>query len=63
MLYCQAKLKVQGALGRHLGAKLEPKMASKCALAAQLGAKVQLGSSPWQYKSNLEPNWVPKWTL
>ena len=36
-------------------------MASKCALAAQLGIKVQLGSPPWQYKSNLEPNWASKW--
>ena len=32
---------------------MEPKMASKCARAAQLGAQVRLGSPTWQYKSNL----------
>ena len=49
-------LRGRGALERHLDAKLEPRMASKCALAAQIGAQVQLGSPPWQYKSNLQPN-------
>ena len=42
---------------------MELKMASKCALAAQIGAQVQLGSPSWQYKSNLEPNLAPKWAL
>ena len=44
-------------------AKLELKLASKCALGAQIAAQVQLGSPPWQYKSNLEPNWAPKRAL
>ena len=43
-----------------MDAKLEDKMASKFALAAQIGAQVQLGSPTWQYKSNLEPNGAPK---
>ena len=36
--YCRANLEVRGALERHLDAKLEPRMASKCALAVQLGS-------------------------
>ena len=54
-------MKVRGTLGRHWDAKLETKMASKGALAAQIGAQVALGSPPWQYKSNLKPNRAPKW--
>ena len=50
----------RGALERHLDAKLEPRMASKRALAAQIGTQVQLCSPQWQYRSNLEPNWAPK---
>ena len=47
--YCRAELEVWGALGRHLGAKLEPKMASKCALAAQHGVQVRFVSPTWQF--------------
>ena len=36
--YCRANLEVRGALERHLDAKLEPRMAPKCALAVQLGS-------------------------
>ena len=46
-------MKVCGALGRHLEAKLEPKMASMCALAAQLGSTSPV-ESPSQVTSPIE---------
>ena len=54
--YYRSKLEVQSALERHLDAKLEFKMASKCALADRIGAQVQLTSPPGQHKSTLGPN-------
>ena len=58
--YSRAKIEVQGALEKPLDAKWRSRMASKCALTAQLGAQVQLDSPTWQHKSNLEPNLAAK---
>ena len=48
--YCRGKLQVREALGGYVKAKLEPKMESKCTLAAQHGAQVPLDSPTWQYR-------------
>ena len=41
-------MKVRGALGRHLEAKMEARIVPRCALAAQLGAQVRLDSPTWR---------------
>ena len=58
-------MKVWGALGRHLEAKLEPKMAPMCALAAQLGSTSPIESpskvtSPIESRSSVEKGSHPR---